>query len=449
MICRTHTLRDGVSSVVADSGDVVLVSWPHVENLGRLTAPQLEVLRGLAAGQRSDQPAALSTATEAAQLLARLRAGGWIRTDVVTADGAGLFSTTPRWPRARPDRPVRPRRLSRFAAIRREGSDTVLDSPLASCAVTLHDPRLVCTVVDPEGSPAVTSEVAEALLDELADAGLLETATETARLSRAQWSAHELAFHHGSRLRTDHRMGEDFGGTYWARDTFPAPPGRHPAWRSEPVVLARPDLTTLRQTDPSLSAVVEDRRSLRTYDDAAPLTLEQLGHFLFRTARVRSSGEFDGHELSSRPYPSGGAAYELEIYPLVRTVRGLPSALYHYDPHDHVLRRVPASATAQRGLMASSAAGLTGDGVPQVLLLISTRFGRLAWKYQSMAYALTLKHVGVLSQTMYLTATAMGLAACAIGVGDSDAFADATGLDYVEETSVGEFALGSPGRAPQ
>ena len=44
---------------------------------------------------------------------------------------------------------------------------------------------------------------------------------------------------------------------------------------------------------------------------------------------------------------------------------------------------------------------------------------------------------------MYLTATAMELAPCAIGTGDSDLFARASGLDYYEETSVGEFALGS------
>jgi SagB-type dehydrogenase family enzyme len=55
-----------------------------------------------------------------------------------------------------------------------------------------------------------------------------------------------------------------------------------------------------------------------------------------------------------------------------------------------------------------------------------------------------LKHVGVLYQTMYLTATAMGLAPCAIGGGDADRFAWAAGTDYYAETSVGEFLLGNP-----
>jgi len=60
-----------------------------------------------------------------------------------------------------------------------------------------------------------------------------------------------------------------------------------------------------------------------------------------------------------------------------------------------------------------------------------------------MAYSLILKNVGVLYQTMYLVATAMDLAPCAIGGGDSDLFARAAGLDYDSETSVGEFLIGS------
>jgi hypothetical protein len=44
---------------------------------------------------------------------------------------------------------------------------------------------------------------------------------------------------------------------------------------------------------------------------------------------------------------------------------------------------------------------------------------------------------------MYLVATAMGLAPCALGGGDSDLFAQASGLDYLAESAVGEFILGS------
>ena len=74
---------------------------------------------------------------------------------------------------------------------------------------------------------------------------------------------------------------------------------------------------------------------------------------------------------------------------------------------------------------------------------MAARFQRVAWKYASTAYAVILKNVGVLYQTMYLAATAMNLAPCAIGCGDADLFARGAGTDYYAETSVGEFLLGS------
>ena len=61
----------------------------------------------------------------------------------------------------------------------------------------------------------------------------------------------------------------------------------------------------------------------------------------------------------------------------------------------------------------------------------AARFPRLAWKYESIAYALTLKDVGMDFQTMYLAATAMGLAPCAVGRGDADRFFRAAGTDYL------------------
>jgi hypothetical protein len=49
---------------------------------------------------------------------------------------------------------------------------------------------------------------------------------------------------------------------------------------------------------------------------------------------------------------------------------------------------------------------------------------------------------------MYLVATAMNLAPCALGAGDPELFARLIGSDFHEETSVGEFLLGSR-RAPR
>ena len=39
---------------------------------------------------------------------------------------------------------------------------------------------------------------------------------------------------------------------------------------------------------------------------------------------------------------TAGGVYELELYPVVRNVAGVPPGMYHYDSFDHVLRPVAA-----------------------------------------------------------------------------------------------------------
>ena len=152
----------------------------------------------------------------------------------------------------------------------------------------------------------------------------------------------------------------------------------------------------------------------------------------------------DGHqELSFRQVPSGGALHELEIYPLVHRCDGLAPGLYHYDAGGHGLELVRESDPQTRLLVEYTQRTSTMENPPQVSLFLTARFGRAMWKYESMAYALILKHVGVMYEALYLTTTAMGLAGCALGGGNSQAFATASGLHMFVEGGVGEFIVGS------
>ena len=89
---------------------------------------------------------------------------------------------------------------------------------------------------------------------------------------------------------------------------------------------------------------------------------------------------------------------------------------------------------------------MDASGPPQILLTIAARFGRVSWKYSSIAYSLILKDVGVLIQTLYLAATDMGLGGCAIGTTNIDLFAKMTGIEFHVEGPVGQFALGRGAR---
>jgi SagB-type dehydrogenase family enzyme len=98
--------------------------------------------------------------------------------------------------------------------------------------------------------------------------------------------------------------------------------------------------------------------------------------------------------------------------------------------------------------LAAAEFAMDAPAPPQILITIAARFGRISWKYTSIAYSLILKDVGVLLQTFYMMATDMGLGGCAIGTSNIDLFAKMTGIEFHVEGPVGQFALGR-GRTPE
>ena len=385
------------------------------------------------------------------------------------ADGTPLATLTVVSPsfRSGPAQVVAGRRyvLSRFAYLRRQGTDAVLESPLAHTRIILHDCRATA-LVGGLAAPATAAELAErvgglevdavgGVLALLLRAGMLgETGAEDRVVSLQSWEFHDLLFH--ARTRRG-RFDAPYGGTYRLADRLAPLPALKPVMAGQAHELYRPDPELLDHDDPPLARVQARRRSIREFDATRPITDRQLGEFLFRVARVTGYREEevqtpDGpvrQDFAARPYPAGGGLHELELYAAIEACNPLPSGLYHYEPAGHRLIRIQGH-TPEVATLLRDAAESTGTPVDtlQVLLILAARFPRIAWKYESIAYALTLKHVGVLYQTMYLTATAMGLAPCAIGGGDADLFARAAGTDYCAETSVGEFLLGNPRPEP-
>jgi SagB-type dehydrogenase family enzyme len=147
-----------------------------------------------------------------------------------------------------------------------------------------------------------------------------------------------------------------------------------------------------------------------------------------------------------RPYPSGGGSYELELYLAVDNCEGVARGFYHYDAGAHALVSIDAGAQELDALLAGAQFAMGATAAPQILITIAARFGRVSWKYSSIAYALILKDVGALIQTLYLMATDMGLGGCAIGISNIDLFAKMTGIEFHVEGPVGQFALGRPAK---
>ena len=467
--------RDGVS-VEGDEGDTFRVTGPSsrvtlrelapgvATALNRLTPPGVEEDHVVDSVLAAGGPGALANWHFTLQGLGRRRmVDRWVR-----GDGRRLATLHPTsaafdfaWRSVAVDRLYR---LSRFAYLHREGDHLILESPISHARVILDDGRsasLIGRLATPAAAgdligqaDAFPSDAALPFLSLLACAGLVQetapdsTGDEDEPPELQSWEFHDLLFHARSRKgRTD----APFGGLFRMAGRLEPPAAVGPSRAVAFLDLTRPDLEQIGRDDPPLTRVLEDRRSIREYG-SRPITVEQLGEFLYRVAREREQHEVEMPTprgpvrltLASRPYPSGGSLYELEFYAVVSACEGLAPGLYHYDAQAHRLGRLPGRPAEVERLVrdAAASAAVPGDRV-QVLIVLSARFPRLAWKYASIAYALILKHVGVVYQTMYLTATAMHLAPCALGGGDSDLFARAAGTDYYAETSVGEFLLGS------
>jgi SagB-type dehydrogenase family enzyme len=360
--------------------------------------------------------------------------------------------------------------LSRFAVLLRLEGEAVVESPLAHARVILNDGRaaaLVGALMAPATAEELTggvsglpAEAVTGMLTLLLRAGLLGEAGADGSCAGDEdpalqtWEFHDLLFHTRSRQG---RSDAPCGGTYRLAGRLAPPPALKPAPPGETLELYRPDLARLERDDPPLARVQERRCSVREFDTEHPITDRQLGEFLFRVARVKDCWQAEvttdrgpvRMDFASRPYPAGGSLHELELYAVVNRCANLQPGLHHYDPARHCLTRLCGRTAEVTALLreAAQSTALPEDSV-QVLLILAARFARVAWKYESIAYALTLKHVGVVFQTMYLAATAMGLGPCAVGCGDADLFARAAGTDYYVETSVGEFLLGSQRQGP-
>lgn len=350
--------------------------------------------------------------------------------------------------------------LSRFAYQHSYNGTMVLESPLSKFRIKLLDwrasallaqlaqPQTLATLTPP---PSLGPETAYQFLNLLWAAGFLAADPEPPSLQL--WDFHNLLFHSRSRNGRHDYPAIDHDIEQWS--DFPV---AKPPMSDRIVALPRPNLGALKCNDATLTEAIETRKSVRAYDDNHPIAIEQLGELLYRTARVKEllgveewlgknwrevldfQADIDYGELSRRPYPGGGAMYELEIYPVVRLCKGLHQGVYHYDPLNHQLEQIVES---EDDIFAASGYEVINTIPPQVVLVITARFGRLFRRYRSVAYALLLKHVGVLQQNFYLVATNMGLAPCALGGGDSDAFGRAVGLNYIQESAVGEFLVGS------
>lgn len=367
--------------------------------------------------------------------------------------------------------------LSRFAYLHREDDNLLLSRPLCDKRIVIRDAAAGKCIID-LGRGITLRELRDgcggggngddgdlfagiaALINILhheqfivpAAGARLPTRLGEGDAAMQQWDFHDAVSHAHSRL--GYNFGFDFGGAFPYIDRIAPRPAVKELPAGERIALYKPDLQTMAATDKRLTEVVIQRMSVRAYNEDAPVSLAQLGEFLFRTGRLlfeadtRVTGLRAPHKqtdmgLAWRPYPTGGASYELEFYLTVDRADGLDAGIYYYAPAAHELVKLSGRNAYTEGLIQTAFDSCARIVRPQVVVHVAARFQRVSWKYHNIAYATMLRNTGVVYQTFYLNAVAMNLAGCGLGAGNTDLFCLATSCEPHIECNIGEFMLGS------
>jgi SagB-type dehydrogenase family enzyme len=180
---------------------------------------------------------------------------------------------------------------------------------------------------------------------------------------------------------------------------------------------------------------IQTRRSVRDYSGQA-MTLDELSQLLYHTGGIND--ERWGTKL--RAAPSAGALYPIEAYVVAHLVEGLKPGLYHYAVQDHALEELRIAdmraEIVRYGLMQEFL------GQANMVLIFTSVFQRLRWKYQERTYRYALLEAGHLGQNVYLAATSMGMGACAVGAFVDDDVNDMLGVGGKHEAAVYMLAVG-------
>jgi SagB-type dehydrogenase family enzyme len=341
--------------------------------------------------------------------------------------------------------------LSRFAYFRRQDDKMILECPLAPFRIALNAEffsRLLPYITGAEN--LINNEYKTSLEDQtwgvfislLIEYGVIHPIQNAETEHLKFWEFHDLVFHTCSR-RGEFDDHVRFGATYRFREKFTPPSTFKDIDFDNVLELYKPDLDELAISDTPFSKILESRRSIRDHSDRRKITLGQLGEFLYRSIGLREVVKTPTQDAIFRPYPAAGAIHEIDFYLVVNVCDDIEPGVYYYHPEKHALckKNVDIPYIERMISNAQSGMGVTAT-VPQIIFVLTSRFKKIAWKYEKMSYRCTLLSMGAIFQTMSLVATSMNLASCIVGSGDSSLFAEALNIDSLEEGAIGEFTLG-------
>ena len=178
--------------------------------------------------------------------------------------------------------------------------------------------------------------------------------------------------------------------------------------------------------------LTRSRRSTRDYRGAS-VSRADFEALLHTACGVTGSLEAAGRHMPLRAYPSSGALYAVEIYPVVFRVEGLAPAVFHYRALENVLEVVRPGINPSVIVRAALPVEREMVGGAAALVCLTGCFPRHERKYGEGGYRMLVAEAGHISQNLILAATALGLSARPFGGVFDDLVNQDLGLDGIDE----------------
>ena len=200
-----------------------------------------------------------------------------------------------------------------------------------------------------------------------------------------------------------------------------------------------------RPADADFDRLLARRATCRNFDATRALDQARFATMLQRVFGARAHVDAGtGATFLKKGSPSGGGLHATGAYLLVRHVEGVEPGLYHYHPVAHALEPLPPPERPLGELARLALSGQHWFADAPVLAALVPRFARSYWKYRHhpKAYRALVLDCGHLSQTLYLSATELGLGAFVTAAINEIDIEQAFGLDPLEESPLAVCGFG-------
>ncbi len=195
--------------------------------------------------------------------------------------------------------------------------------------------------------------------------------------------------------------------------------------------------------DVSIAEVLASRRTPDSFRDE-PLPASIIAAILSGAAGItaRVSQNNGNRGFSLRAYPSAGALYPIELYPVVRRSSDFNEGLYYYPPGEEGVR-----------LLRGDTEGILDAFVVEepvrnaaLIVILTSAFWRAKAKYGPRGYRYALQESGHIGANISLLGEGFGVGTVPLGGFYDDRVNDWLGIDGVNEAAVYALAIGYPGR---